>query len=122
MAAQVRSIDLARFESGDPAARREQAAIFDQAGRETGFLTITGHGVAPALLDDCFAAAARFFAWCSCQASTPRPAAMMTKTMCGMPGTRPRPPMIDAVSASERGESSRPPTPVADGGPRRDPR
>lgn len=62
MAAQVRSIDLARFESGDPAARREQAAIFDQAGRETGFLTITGHGVAPALLDECFAAAARFFA------------------------------------------------------------
>ncbi|MBL8652698.1 MAG: isopenicillin N synthase family oxygenase, partial [Alphaproteobacteria bacterium] len=53
----ARTIDLAKFDQGDLAAKREVAAEFDRAGRENGFMILKGHGVDLALLDRCFAEA-----------------------------------------------------------------
>lgn len=58
----ARTIDLAKFDQGDLAAKKEVAAEFDLAGRENGFMILKGHGVDLALLDRCFAEARRFFA------------------------------------------------------------
>lgn len=55
-------IDIAELGSDDPAARRRVAARVGTACREVGFFLITGHGVAPALVADTFAASAAFFA------------------------------------------------------------
>lgn len=55
-------IDLAGWRAGDPAARRETAGALDEACRETGFFTITGHGVEPALIAATRQAAVDFFA------------------------------------------------------------
>ena len=38
-------IDLARFRTGTPVERREQAAVLDAAGRSTGLFRVTGHRV-----------------------------------------------------------------------------
>ncbi len=55
-------IDIADLGSDDLAARRRVAARVGGACREVGFFMITGHGVAPALVADAFAASAAFFA------------------------------------------------------------
>lgn len=52
-------IDLAELERRGGGAL---AAALDQACTEHGFFYLRGHGIAPALIDDCFAAARRFFA------------------------------------------------------------
>ena len=44
-------VDLAPARSGDATARAAVAAEIDRACRESGFLVITGHGVAPELVD-----------------------------------------------------------------------
>ncbi|MEY1556203.1 isopenicillin N synthase family dioxygenase [Yoonia sp. R2331] len=51
------SYDLSRF-AADPSSAREVDAIC----RDTGFLVLTGHGVAPQVIDDVWTAAAAFFA------------------------------------------------------------
>jgi len=48
---QVSPIDLRHFRDGTPAQRRAAAADLDRAGRDSGFLAVTGHGIDPALLD-----------------------------------------------------------------------
>ena len=55
-------IDIAALGSDDPAARRAVAALIGSACREVGFFVVTGHGVAPTLIADTFAASAAFFA------------------------------------------------------------
>ena len=55
-------IDIAPFRSGDPAARRDVARAVDQACCETGFFTVTGHGVSEELIARTRRAAADFFA------------------------------------------------------------
>jgi isopenicillin N synthase-like dioxygenase len=55
-------IDVGALRLGDLAARRALAAQVGAACRDVGFFYITGHGVAPALLDETFAAARDFFA------------------------------------------------------------
>lgn len=57
----VHEIDLAPFRTGRAADRAEVAAAFDRAGRGSGFILLTGHGVDPALVDDAFAAWQAFF-------------------------------------------------------------
>jgi isopenicillin N synthase-like dioxygenase len=55
-------IDIAPLGSPDEAARRAVAREIGAACRDIGFFAIRGHGVAQALVDDAFAAAAQFFA------------------------------------------------------------
>jgi isopenicillin N synthase-like dioxygenase len=55
-------IDLAPAHDGDAGGRRAVAAQIDMACRALGFLVITGHGVAPALIEETRAAALKFFA------------------------------------------------------------
>ena len=55
-------IDLAGWRAGDAAAHSETAAALDAACRETGFFTVTGHGVDPALAAATRKAAVDFFA------------------------------------------------------------
>ena len=57
----VHEIDLAPFRTGTPSDRAAVAAAFDRAGRGSGFILLTGHGVDPALVDDAFAAWQAFF-------------------------------------------------------------
>ena len=57
----VQSIDISPFFTGDPAARRAVAAQIGRACEEIGFLTITGHGVAPDLIEEMAAISRRFF-------------------------------------------------------------
>ena len=57
----VHEIDLAPFRTGSPADRAAVAAAFDRAGRGSGFIILTGHGVDPALVDDAFDAWQAFF-------------------------------------------------------------
>ncbi|MGQ2979989.1 MAG: 2-oxoglutarate and iron-dependent oxygenase domain-containing protein, partial [Polaromonas sp.] len=57
-------IDLSDFygEGCGGAARRAQLArLLDQSCREIGFIVVRGHRVPPAILQDAFAAAFRFF-------------------------------------------------------------
>jgi isopenicillin N synthase-like dioxygenase len=57
----VHEIDLAPFRGGDAAGRAAVADAFDRAGRDSGFILLTGHGVDPAVIDDAFAAWQAFF-------------------------------------------------------------
>ncbi|MEJ8822073.1 2-oxoglutarate and iron-dependent oxygenase domain-containing protein [Variovorax humicola] len=55
-------IDISPLASRDTAQRARVAAEVGAACRDVGFFAITGHGVAPALLADAFAAGREFFA------------------------------------------------------------
>jgi isopenicillin N synthase-like dioxygenase len=57
----VHEIDLAPFRAGAPSDRAAVAAAFDRAGRESGFILLTGHGVDPAVVDAAFDAWQDFF-------------------------------------------------------------
>jgi isopenicillin N synthase-like dioxygenase len=57
----VAPIDLRPFREGDRAARRAVAAQFDDAGRDSGFFAVTGHGVDPALMAQMLDVTAAFF-------------------------------------------------------------
>lgn len=46
----VTPIDLTPFRLGDERDRRDVAARFDAAGRDSGFFAVSGHGIDPALL------------------------------------------------------------------------
>ena len=56
------TLDLARFESASPAERYARGVEIDAICRTTGFLTLTGHGVAQPVIDDLWSAAEAFFA------------------------------------------------------------
>jgi isopenicillin N synthase-like dioxygenase len=45
-------IDIAPYLTGDEAGRRQVAAAVDRACRDIGFLVISGHGIAPELVDE----------------------------------------------------------------------
>ncbi len=55
-------IDIAPYRTGGEADKDRVAAAVDRACRDTGFIVITGHGVAPALLARAFGACEAFFA------------------------------------------------------------
>jgi isopenicillin N synthase-like dioxygenase len=57
----VAPIDLRPFRDGTPAERRRVAAELDGAGRDSGFVTITGHGIDQGLLDEMLSVTAGFF-------------------------------------------------------------
>lgn len=54
-------IDMQRFYRGDPAERAALAREVDEACRDSGFLTITGHKIAPELVADLLTVARDFF-------------------------------------------------------------
>lgn len=54
-------IDLTEARTGDAAARDRAAREIDEACLRTGFFTITGHGIAPQLVDDVVVATRAFF-------------------------------------------------------------
>lgn len=58
----IGSFDLATFEAATGADRRALAGALDQMCRTTGFVVLSGHGVAPAIIDDMWDATAAFFA------------------------------------------------------------
>jgi isopenicillin N synthase-like dioxygenase len=45
-------IDIAPYLTGGEAGRRQVAAAVDRACRDIGFLVISGHGIAPELVDE----------------------------------------------------------------------
>lgn len=55
-------VDIAALGSGDPAAEAATIAALGRAASEVGFLHVTGHGLAPAVIERLQAAARRFFA------------------------------------------------------------
>lgn len=55
------TFDLARFEAASPAKRAALAAEVDAICRTTGFLAVTGHGVAQAVIDAAWSGAKAFF-------------------------------------------------------------
>jgi len=57
----VHEIDLAAFHAGSAADRAAVAAAFDGAGRDSGFILLTGHGVDPSVIDRAFEAWQEFF-------------------------------------------------------------
>ena len=57
----VHPLDLEPFRTGGPAERREVAQQLDDACRDTGFLVVTGHGVAQATCDAALDAFGAFF-------------------------------------------------------------
>jgi isopenicillin N synthase-like dioxygenase len=57
----VHPLDLEPFRTGDAGARREVARQVDAACRDTGFLVVTGHGVAQSTCDAALDAFAAFF-------------------------------------------------------------
>lgn len=58
----IAAFDLAAFEAAEGPVRAAMAADLDRICRETGFLVVTGHGVAPAVIADQWDAVRRFFA------------------------------------------------------------
>lgn len=54
-------IDLRPFREGDDADRRRIATLFDEAGRNSGFFTITGHGIDRGLIDEMRRVTTAFF-------------------------------------------------------------
>jgi isopenicillin N synthase-like dioxygenase len=54
-------IDIAAWSSGEAAAKAAIAASVDRAFTEVGFLVLSGHGVAPAVIDRAYQAAIAFF-------------------------------------------------------------
>jgi isopenicillin N synthase-like dioxygenase len=57
----VHEIALGPFVDGTPEGKQAVAAAFDRAGRDRGFILLTGHGVAPAAIDAAFDAWQAFF-------------------------------------------------------------
>jgi isopenicillin N synthase-like dioxygenase len=57
----VTPIDLAPFRRGSARDRREVAAQFDEAGRGSGFFSVTGHGVDPGLIAAMLDVTSRYF-------------------------------------------------------------
>jgi isopenicillin N synthase-like dioxygenase len=57
----VHEIDLAPFRAGTAEGRAAVAEAFDRAGRDSGFILLTGHGVDPALINAALDAWQRFF-------------------------------------------------------------
>jgi isopenicillin N synthase-like dioxygenase len=57
----VHEIDLERFRAGDATDRGAVAEAFDRAGKDSGFLLLTGHGVDPRVIDAAFDAWQQFF-------------------------------------------------------------
>src|SRR5215510_3830728 len=57
----VHPLDLEPFRSGNAAARHEVARQVDVACCDTGFLVVTGHGVAQSTCDDALDAFGAFF-------------------------------------------------------------
>jgi len=55
-------LDISHFLQGEPGAREELARHVARSCEDTGFLVFAGHGIAPALIEGCFEAAAHFFA------------------------------------------------------------
>jgi len=55
-------IDMARYYGGDAAAKRQLAREVDAGCRDTGFLTVEGHGIPAALTDSVIRVARQFFA------------------------------------------------------------
>jgi len=62
MDARIPVIDLAPALTGDREARAATAAAIDAAGRDLGFLVVTGHGVPAARIEAVYAQARAFFA------------------------------------------------------------
>src|SRR5687768_1598097 len=58
---QVSPIDLRPFREGDRADRVRVGAKLDAAGRSSGFLSVTGHGVDPALMAEMLHVTKAFF-------------------------------------------------------------
>ena len=54
-------LDISDYLAGRPGARAALSERIGQACHDTGFMVITGHGIAQRLIDDCFAAASDFF-------------------------------------------------------------
>lgn len=61
MTSRIPVIDIAAALAGAPADRRAAAAAIDRACVDIGFFTVTGHGVAPAVIDDLRRLAHDFF-------------------------------------------------------------
>ena len=61
MPARIPAIDIAPFFEGGRGGKRAVAETFARACEETGFVIISGHGVAPATLDEFFRLAFAFF-------------------------------------------------------------
>lgn len=59
---QVPVVDISALGSGDPLAEAAAVAALRRAASEVGFLHVTGHGIAPAVIAGLRAAAQRFFA------------------------------------------------------------
>lgn len=57
----IPNVDMTGLYSTDPASRLEVARAIEQAARNVGFFTVTGHGVPQALFDDLLACAKAFF-------------------------------------------------------------
>lgn len=57
----VAPIDLRPFREGTAVEREQVAQAFDEAGRTSGFFAVTGHGVAPELLERMLDVTAAFF-------------------------------------------------------------
>src|SRR5260221_7808401 len=57
----VHEIDVAPFRAGDAAGRAAVADAFDRAGRDSGFILLSGHGVDRAVVDDAFDSWQQFF-------------------------------------------------------------
>ncbi len=58
----IRTFDLAGWEGASGPARRERARELDRTCRDTGFLVLSGHGVAESVIRDVWDAARAFFA------------------------------------------------------------
>src|ERR1700722_10206406 len=54
-------IDIEPYRTGGDARKRDVAAAVDRACREIGFLVISGHGIAPEMVEETRAVARRFF-------------------------------------------------------------
>lgn len=61
--ASIPVVDISALGCGDPAAEAAAVAELRAAASEVGFLHITGHGIAPAVIERLQSAAKRFFDW-----------------------------------------------------------
>ena len=66
-------IDIAPFLAGDPAGRDAVVRALRSAAEEIGFFAVTGHGVAPEIIDELYAQARLFFSQTEAQKSLVAP-------------------------------------------------
>ena len=66
-------IDIAPFLAGDPAGRDAVVRALRSAAEEIGFFAVTGHGVAPEIIDELYAQARVFFSQTEAQKSLVAP-------------------------------------------------